>query len=240
MTLAGFEHDAPPEAPPAGDELAGDPSCDGALLPLALPEAQPLGELPVVGERPRMRADAVRNRRKVLDAARRLFERHGVANVSMDAVAQEAGVGKGTLFRRFGDRATLALSVLEERERELQDALIRGPAPLGPGAPAVERLVAFGAAYVARLDADADLILAAETSREPGARFRGGPYGLYRTHVDLLVREAAPDLDAGYVVDALLAALGTELYLHLRYDRMMPPDRIADGFGELVRRLLTR
>jgi AcrR family transcriptional regulator len=238
MTLARSDPDATPEALRAGDELAEDPACDGVLLPLA-PVAPP-GGLPVVGEQPRMRADAVRNRRKVLDAARRLFERHGVANVSMDAVAQEAGVGKGTLFRRFGDRASLAFSVLEETEREFQEALIRGPAPLGPGAPPVDRLVAFGAAYVARLEADADLILAAETSREPGTRFRSGPYALYRTHVDLLVREAAPDLDAAYVVDALLAALGTELYLHLRYDRMMPPDRIADGFAALVRSLLTR
>jgi AcrR family transcriptional regulator len=239
MTLAQPDSETPPAD---GEGLAGEPGdCGGTLLPLAVPAVpQPLDELPVLGERPRMRADAVRNRRKVLAAARRLFECHGVANVSMDAVAQEAGVGKGTLFRRFGDRASLALSVLEESEREFQDALIRGPAPLGPGAPAVDRLVAFGAAYVARLEADGDLMLAAETSREPGARYRGGPYALYRTHVDLLVREAAPELDPAYVVDALLAALGTELYLHLRQDRGLSPERIADGFAALVRRLLTR
>jgi AcrR family transcriptional regulator len=53
----------------------------------------------------------------------------------MDAVAAEAGVGKGTLFRRFGDRAGLAVALLDERERDLQAAVLSGPPPLGPGAP---------------------------------------------------------------------------------------------------------
>jgi AcrR family transcriptional regulator len=50
----------------------------------------------------------------------------------LDAIAAEAPVGKGTLFRRFGDRASLAL--MEDSDRALQAAFIRGPAPLGPGA----------------------------------------------------------------------------------------------------------
>src|SRR6185312_10778811 len=49
------------------------------------------------------RADAARNRRKVLAAAEGLFATRGVAAVSMDDVAAAAGVGKGTLYRRFGD-----------------------------------------------------------------------------------------------------------------------------------------
>src|ERR671931_1733787 len=98
--------------------------------------------LPVLDAEPRERADAQRNREKVLCAAERLFASHGVDNVSMDAIAAEAGVGKGTLFRRFGDRAGLAQALLEEHTVELQEGLIRGPAPLGPGAPPQERLKA--------------------------------------------------------------------------------------------------
>src|SRR6185312_11589265 len=98
-----------------------------------LPVLQPV-ELPVLGSEPRQRADAARNRQKVLEAAACLFAREGADRVSMEAVAAHAGVGKGTLFRRFGDRASLARAVLEETERQLQDDLIRGPAPLGPGA----------------------------------------------------------------------------------------------------------
>src|SRR5947199_1175597 len=101
-------------------------------------------ELPLVGAAPHERADAVRNRQRILGAAERLFAEQGVSEVSMDAIAAEAEVGKGTLFRRFGDRAGLALALIDQRERSFQDACIRGEPPLGPGADPVERLVAFG------------------------------------------------------------------------------------------------
>src|SRR4051794_17490432 len=103
-----------------------------------------MDELPVLdGLPPRVRADAAKNRELILAAAERLFERRGVDQVSMDQIAHEAGVGKGTLFRRFGARASLARALLDERERRFQDELIRGAPPLGPGAPPAERLVAF-------------------------------------------------------------------------------------------------
>src|SRR4051794_5631371 len=116
--------------------------------------------LPVLDSSRPERADAAENRRRVLAAACRLFAAHGAANVSMDQVAAAAGVGKGTLFRRFGDRASLARAVLSEHEAPLQDRLIRGEPPVGPGAPARERLVAFGRAYLDFLEAHADTLLA--------------------------------------------------------------------------------
>src|SRR5918998_444920 len=103
-------------------------------------------ELPVLEAGTTARADAQRNREKVLFAAQRLFADHGVDNVSMDAIAAAAGVGKGTLFRRFGDRAGLAQALLQDQTEKLQDAMIRGPAPLGPGAPPRDRLKALGRA----------------------------------------------------------------------------------------------
>src|SRR5690349_9939436 len=101
-----------------------------------------------VGEPIKERADAARNRRRVLDAAAALFAARGVSGVSMDEVAAEAGVGKGTLFRRFGDKAGLAAALLDDRERELQQAVLDGPAPIGPGAAPAQRLQAFLGAYL--------------------------------------------------------------------------------------------
>lgn len=184
----------------------------------------------------RERADAARNRQKVLAAAARLFAERGVECVSMDDIAEAAGVGKGTLFRRFGDRASLARAVLSSREAVFQEALIRGAPPLGPGAPALERLVTFGRAMLTLLDEHVDLLLAAETG-SPYARFRGRPYAAYRLHVTLLLREAASWLDAEYTADALLAALGAELTAYLRRDRGMSLARAANGFEALVRAL---
>src|SRR5437899_1705596 len=96
-------------------------------------DAHPL--LPLFDADPVERADAARNRERILCAARRLFEERGASCVSMDDIARAAGVGKGTLFRRFGSRAALALSLLDEQDRALQEGFIRGEPPLGPGAP---------------------------------------------------------------------------------------------------------
>ncbi len=194
-------------------------------------------DLPILGV-PTERADAARNRQRILAAAQRLFARDGVTCTSMDAIASAAGVGKGTLFRRFGDRASLALALLESSERAFQDDFIRGPAPLGPAAPSCERLVAFGLSLLQRVEAHSDLLLAAQTDGGAGRRFEIGPYGAYRTHVTILIRDAAPDLDADYTAEALLAPLGAEVVLHQLRQPGMTTDRLAAGWEAIVRRTL--
>ena len=191
--------------------------------------------LPTIDAEPCERADAARNRRRILAAAARLIEERGVENVSMDAIAASAGVGKGTLFRRFGDRSGLVMALLDERTREFQDGLIRGKPPLGPGAPPVERLIAFGERLLSHHADYGELLAAAEAS---GARYRSAPFVFYRTHVSVLVREAAPGADWEYLTDVLLAALGAEHLAYLRVVREMDEARMAAGWADLVRRLL--
>src|SRR4051812_46571116 len=133
------------------------------------------GALPLLDAPRPERADAARNRRRVLDAAAALFAERGVDGVAMDDVARAAGVGKGTLFRRFGDRQGLLVALLDEAERRLQDEILRGPPPLGPGAPADARLPAFLDALVALLEERGDIVRASERS-SPGARLRTAAY----------------------------------------------------------------
>jgi AcrR family transcriptional regulator len=202
-----------------------------------LPDTTPVPlELPVADADPPVRADAERNREKVLCAARRLFGERGVDNVSMDAIAAAAGVGKGTLFRRFGDRAGLALALLEETTQQLQEGAIRGPAPLGPGAPPRERLKAIGRAQYALLEQHADLMAAGENS--PKARFQTGPYAFLRLHISLLVREADPDCDWELLTEFLIAPFVADSFLYARRVRGFDVERIVAAFDELVDRLL--
>lgn len=182
------------------------------------------------------RADAARNRQRILEAAERLFAERGPESVSMDDVARAAGVGKGTLFRRFGDRAGLARTVLSTHEAAFQEAIIRGSPPLGPGAPAVERLVAFGRGMLGLVEAHRELLVVAETGA-PCGRFRSGPYPSYRFFVRTIVSEIAPELDPDYTADALLATLSAELVSYLREDREMSLEQIAAGFEGLIRSL---
>src|SRR6476620_4828846 len=104
----------------------------------------PLRALPVTDQPPHERGDAARHRTLLLDAARRLIAERGPDAVTTDDIAAAAGVGKGTLFRRFGSRAGLMLVLLDEDEKAEQHAMMFGPPPLGPGAPPLERLLAYG------------------------------------------------------------------------------------------------
>jgi AcrR family transcriptional regulator len=156
----------------------------------------------------------------------------------MDAIAADAGVGKGTLFRAFGDRAGLAGAVLSEHEGRFQDQVIRGPAPLGPGASPIERLGAFGTAYMEFLDANLGLVAAAEFGA--GGRFKTGPFAFYRVHVGVLVREAVPDgIDHDYVADVLLAPLSADFFAYQRRVRGRSVAELADAWCCLVDRLLS-
>ena len=194
-------------------------------------------ELPVLGTQPTPRADAARNRALILATAQRLFRERGVDAVSMDAIACAAGVGKGTLFRRFGDRPSLVRALLEDCETEFQESFIRGEPPLGPGAPPVERLVAFGVRQLERTEEHGEWLLAAETG-SPGQRFRTSVYPAYRAHILMLIRAAGRDADAEYLADVLLASLGAELVMHQLRGRGLALDELRSGWESLARCVL--
>jgi AcrR family transcriptional regulator len=216
----------------------GGPAYDGVVpSPPELPQAADGGgELPQAAPTRTERADAARNRASIIEAAERMLRDRGVDGITMDRLACEAGVGKGTLFRRFGDRASLFHALLDETERRLQDGFIRGPAPLGPGAPPAERLIAFGEALIELTAERGDLLLAAQPPG-PARRYGHPVHAAYRAHVIYLLRELDAS-DPDYLTDVLLGALAPELLLH-QFDRGMTIDQCKDAWEGLVRRLLT-
>ncbi|MDQ3716940.1 MAG: TetR/AcrR family transcriptional regulator [Actinomycetota bacterium] len=155
----------------------------------------------------------------------------------MDEVAAAAGVGKGTVYRRFKDQAGLALAVLEEKEREFQHAVLRGDPPLGPAASADKRLHAFMDGLLDLLDAHTELHVLSETSCR-GARYRGGLYGFYRLHVEILLREILPGRDVVVLADQLLAPLTADLFTHLRDERGIGTQQIRSGIRQIVRAIV--
>jgi AcrR family transcriptional regulator len=198
-------------------------------------------------EEPRERADAARNRRRVLAAAQDLFAERGVAAVTMDDVAARAGVGKGTLYRRFGDKGGLAVALLDQHERALQARILTGPGPLGPGpagsgsagsgpaggdGPAApgERLAAFARAYLDFLGTALDLVLLSQTATV-GARHTTGAHAFWGAHCRYLLAAAgAPDPDVR--AEVLLAALAAE---QVRYWRTTAHRSLDDLGGALSR-----
>jgi AcrR family transcriptional regulator len=166
----------------------------------------------------RERADAAANRQKILAATVRLFRERGVDAVTMDEIAAAAGVGKGTLFRRFADKSGLAAALIDERERRLQARLLSGPPPLGAGAPPRARLDAFVRAYLQHLRTTLDIVRLSETAT-PGARYRIGSYRLWHRHIELLLDEAGAS-DPSYGADAILSVLAADLVSRQRADGM--------------------
>ncbi|MFC5829076.1 TetR/AcrR family transcriptional regulator [Nonomuraea insulae] len=184
----------------------------------------------------RERTDAARNRAKILAAAEGIVAAQGVQGLSMAEVAAAAGVGVGTLYRRFGDRSGLAYALIDAREREFQQAFVAGPPPLGPGAEPGERARAFLGALTDRTVEQLDLLLMAETAG-PMARF-GGAYDAYHSHLALLIGRLRPDADAYCLADALLAPLAAPLLAHRLRGCGMAVERVKSALDDLVTRVI--
>lgn len=200
--------------------------------PFDTPELLEVGPAP---EEPCLRADAARNRARLLEAAARLIAEHGVAGVTMEAVAAAAEVGKGTVFRRFGDRTGLLMALLDHSSRQLQADFLGGPPPLGPGAPPVDRLRAFGIAVLYRTAEQLDLRLAAE--QEPTRRYSHPSLRALRIHVMMLLRQIQPDADCELLAQTLLGYLDPAQIHHLTRQCGMPMERLEAGWTDLVARV---
>ncbi|MCX5259720.1 TetR/AcrR family transcriptional regulator [Streptomyces canus] len=183
------------------------------------------------------RSDAARNRARLLEAAALLVAERGPEHVTMREVAETAGVGKGTLFRRFGDRDGLLLALLDEAEAEFQEAYTAGPPPLGPGAPATDRLASFGCALLGRIATDADLGAALGRQVPYARRAASGSGRSFHSHISTLLCQTGLDSDHDMLAHALLAFLSFESADHLREEHGVPTTRLQATWVDLIRRL---
>lgn len=189
--------------------------------------------LPLLDQAPTERADAARNRLRILDAANRIVADRGAETLSLDEVARAAGVGVGTVYRRFGDRAGLLYALIDERERQFQVAFMEGPPPLGPGAPAADRLRAFLHALLDRIEEQRELLVGIEAN-VPVGWFNQGPHLVRQVHVVGLLTQIRPAGDPHYLTDVLLAALSPSLIQHQREVRGLSADQIKAGLDTLL------
>lgn len=131
------------------------------------------------------RTDALRNRQRILEVAKRAFTRYG-ANTSLDDIVKEAGVGAGTLYRHFETRDALLEAVYRSEVEKLAAAQRELSARLSP----VEALRAWMLLFVDYIEAKHIIAPALNT-------LVGGPSKVYeasRSHIqgaiDALVRRA--------------------------------------------------
>jgi AcrR family transcriptional regulator len=197
---------------------------------------------PVTWGSPRAeRADAARNRRLLLAMAREIIAEDGADKLTMDGLAERAGLGKGTVFRRFGTRSGIFHALLDDDERDFQEQVLFGPPPLGPGAPPLDRLIAYGRARIDFLIGHRQIARAALDGRE---QIPAGPETpMSRAHVRLLLGEISlgtADLDV--LAIQLTAALDGPLLLYLSsviltQTGSQVSERLSRGWEDLVRRV---
>jgi AcrR family transcriptional regulator len=186
------------------------------------------------------RKDASRNRERILCAARSLFGEKGVTCVTMEEISRAAGVGKGTLYRRYPHKGLLCQALLDEPTRNLQAEVLE---TLKDEEGSLEGLRWFLGRLVRFTEDHLELLYGGQESLSGAERLAlfAGPARLWQRWTVLgLLRTAqregdlAGDLDAEYLADALLAPLDVELYYHQRRVLGLPPGRIEAGLRALV------
>lgn len=198
------------------------------------PPAPPLARAPL--SRPAERRDAARNRELLLRAARELIAEGGVDGLTMASLAARAGVGKGTVFRRFGSRAGLMMNLLSEAEARFQGRFMFGPPPLGPGAPPLERLVALGAERIRWVMEFGELARAADVSAYN--RFDVPAAVLWHRHLEVLLRDAGFTADPWLMAGSLSVTLEPERILYAVRVHGIAPERLIESWRELAVRVV--
>ncbi len=188
------------------------------------------------------RIDAAENRARILAVAERLFEEHGVANVCMAEIAKEAGVGKGTLYRRFANKAELCLALVDSQMREFQNTslLWMHEMTIG-GATSLEQLKGFLDRLLHFTQRHMPLLYEVQHHYQEIDRGRlvRPHFWQYMTVHGLLVTairsgELPRSVDAAYLAEALLAPLSATLFRYQLEELGFSLERISAGMHTIV------
>lgn len=172
------------------------------------------------------RADAVKNRALLLETARALFAQQGVEAVSMSAIAEAAGVGKGTLYRNFDNKAELCYALLDQDMRALQERVLLRLRQRGDPRADLVWFIEEAARFVI---ANADLLLAA-----PGRMLAHPAHLWWQQTVRGLLQRAGCAGDLDYLASALYALLDVHTIAFQRRLLDNDPERVVAGLRQLV------
>jgi polyketide synthase 12 len=187
------------------------------------------------------RADAARNRLHLLATARQMLAEQGPDRLTMDGLAERAGLGKGTVFRRFGTRAGIFQALLDDDERAFQQRVLSGPPPLGPGAAPLERLTAYGRARAGFMVGHREIARAALDASQPVPSGPRTP--MSQVHIRMLLGQLSlGQVDLDMLTVQLAAALDGPVLLYLSSGELTgaagkPEQRIGQAWQDLIERV---
>lgn len=191
------------------------------------------------------RSDAAANRATILQTAERLFRERGVENVCMAEIAEAAGVGKGTLYRRFANKGELCLALMDTQMSDFQNAtltLFNGLS--AQNVPYLDQLARFLETLVEFTEIHSPLLVEVERAGMiQGIERLNLPHFWQYMTVSALLRSAgrngelAGGLDLDFLGEALLAPVQVDYFRFQRNVRGYSTERIGQGLTSLVKLL---
>jgi AcrR family transcriptional regulator len=192
------------------------------------------------------RCDAAANRARILAVAEKLIAERGVVEVTMADIARAAGVGQGTLYRRYANKSELSLALMDRQFREFQDTVMRQinwmigarTTRLGQLEWALESLIGFAEKHSALL-CEAERGGVDVPNSGPQAPPMMWQYltirGLLQAAVD--AGEVSREVDVPMTADLLLAPLHPSTFSFYRRARGYSIARINAALKRIVERL---
>lgn len=185
------------------------------------------------------RKDAAANRQRILDTASKLFECEDADTVSMNRIAQEAGIGAGTLYRHFSDKVDLCMALVSDGFMALVDELdeLADETASGTTGNPRETLAKMLLCYFRFRESKIPLFQAMENA---GRQFMGvtqspiystvrGPFAKYFANAYGSNTTPTPEFRA----DALMSAVSGDFFRYQRVERQLTFEGIAAGIVDI-------
>lgn len=175
----------------------------------------------------------------ILDTAVRLFGENGVEAVSMHQIAKSAGIGQGTLYRRFANKAELCMALLQDQFDDLRrriDVYLEETAGHPPG----ERIKGVAERMIDMIEDKTKIlgIIQSQQQKSELSRFefyQSPPYQYIHGTLCSLIRDAEPPLppqvDPAYVADAYIAFLSPHTFRQLTHARGLTKEQVKEQFA---------
>ncbi len=183
----------------------------------------------------RSRADAIKNRALLLATAKRLFAEQSVAGVTMSAVADAAGVGKGTLYRHFENKFELSMALLDEDQRDLQDRTLSRMRETGG---TLDTLKWFIGEVLLFTDRNQELLCVNAGESGPIGSLAHPAHWWWRTTIRGLVAQINPVCDADYIADSIFVLVDVHNIYFLLSERGYSLGQIIENMQDMIGRML--
>ncbi|WP_162462937.1 TetR/AcrR family transcriptional regulator [Paenibacillus psychroresistens] len=186
------------------------------------------------------RKDSIEHRRIILQKAQLLFTEYGVDSVTMHQIAKSAGIGQGTLYRRYAHKGELCQDLMKESCDHLCDEILQY-LDNNQQQPAKERLTTLLEIFLNFIESHSHWLVSIQAPTCEGRQtlmYQSPLYSFMHNTISQLFNEVEPKVngavaDGAFRADTLIASINPELYLFMRHERGYSKEEIKNNLIQL-------